>query len=323
VSALDAQVGAKKESVYGTPVVVDRFFEFNSESVTGKYGRVESNGLRPGRRHRSDTRFTTYIEGAEGDIKFEVGSKSFGFWLDLMVGGTVVTSGPTDSAYTHTAAGGSLLGKSFTGQIGRPLYDGSSVQAFTYPGGKVDSWELANDAEGNLMCTLGCDFQTETTATGLAVAAYPTGIETFSWVGATLTIGGTQVDVTDTTISQNNGLKRDRRYLRNNGLKKEPVEDDYRETQFSLSADFDSLTQRNRVASATAAGAIATMVARWEGKTLLGATTYPALVVTLNSRLDEFAANVDGPASLQQTLSGLALGSAAVSLAYTTLDATP
>lgn len=323
MSALDAQLGCKKESVYGTPVVVDRFFELVTEGIKTEYGRVESNGLRPGRRHRSDTRFTTYVAGAEGDLELEVGSKGFGFWLDLMVGGSVVTAGPTDSAYTHTAAGGSTLGKSFTCQVGRPFYDGASVQPFTFPGGKVTEWELANDAEGNLMCTLGCDFQTELTATGLAVASYPTGLETFSWVGGSVTIGGAQVDVTDVKISQNNGLKTDRRYIRNNPLKKEPTEDDYRETEFEITADFDSLAQRNRVASATAAGAIATLVARWEGKSLIGATAVPALVATLNARFDEFEANVDGPEAIDQMLSGMALGATAVSLAYTTTDAVP
>jgi hypothetical protein len=324
VSALDAQIGYAKESTYGTPVTVNRFSEFNKEEVTATYGRIESDGLRVGRRHRSDTRFATYVEGAAGDLEFEVGTKGFGFWLDLMLGGSIVTTGPTaDGAYTHSAAGGSLNGKAFTLQVGRPFYDGSSVQPFTYQGGKIGSWELSNDNSGLLICSLSCDFQSESTATALAAASYPTGVESMAWVGATVTIGGTQVDVTDLTIGHDNKLRTGRRYLRGNGLKKEPVREDFSETTFELSADFDSLAHRNRVAAATAAGTIATIVARWEGVSVIGGTTKPSLVATLNARFDAFEANVDGPAPLEQSLTGVALGASAVNLAYTSSDATP
>lgn len=322
MSALSAQLGFAEESTYGTSVTPNKFTEFNSESITATYGRIESDGLRPGRLYRSDSRFTTYVEGASGDIELEVGSKGFGIWLKHMLG-SISTGVLTDSTYTHTAVPGDLKGKSLTVQVGRPFYDESAVQPFTYLGGKITEWELSNSNDSNLMCALGMDFADEVTATALASATYPTGIETFSWVGGSVTIGGTAFDVTEASVSGSNNLNTDRRYLRNNTRKKEPIGDDYRGGEFSLTADFDSLTQRARVASATAAGAMAAVVLRWEGKTLAGATTYPSLTVTIQGRFDEFSANVGGPEAVTQELTGAYLGASAISVAYVSTDATP
>lgn len=319
MSALDAQVGAKTEVTYGTIITPTNFFDFNSESVTATYGRIESDSMRPGRQFRSDTRFTNYIEGASGDLELEVGSKGFGFWL-LHALGSVSTGALTDSTYTHTFTPANLNGKSFTAQIGRPFYTGSSVQPFTYSGGKVGSLGLANANDNNLMATLGLDFQNEATATALATASYPAGVESFSWVGGTVTIGGTQFDVMNAGVTIDNALDTDRRYLRANALKKEPQTNDYRGVEFSLEADFDSLTQQTRVAALTAAGSIATVVLRWQAASLAGATTYPSLTVTVNGRFDEFQANVGGPDSITQSLTGVGVGASAVSAAYVSTD---
>ena len=322
MSALDAQIGVAEETTFGTIATPVRFPELVSESITASYARVESNGLRPGRLYRSDSRFTTYIEGASGDLEFEVGSKGFGLFLKHMLG-DISTGALTDSTYTHTATPGNLTGLSMTDQIGRPFYDGSSVQPFTYAGGKVTSWELANSNDDNLMATLSMDFVTESTATALAAASYPTGLETFSWVGGSVSIGGTAFDVMEASVTGDNALNVERRYLRNNPAKKEQIGNDYRSGEFSLTADFDSLAQRNRVASATAAGAMAEVVLSWQGKTLVGATTYPSLTVTIQGRFDSFEANIDGPEAITQELSGVYLGSSAISIAYVTADATP
>lgn len=323
MSALDAQVGVGEESAFGTAVTPTRFPEFTSESITASYARVESNGLRPGRLYRSDSRFTTYIEGAEGDLEMEVGSQGFGIFLKHMLGSIATTAGAAGEVYTHTATPGSLTGKSLTVQVGRPFYDGSSVQPFTYSGGKVTAWELSNSNDGNLMASLSMDFANEDTATALATASYPTGLETFSWVGGTVSIGGASFDVMEASVSGENSLKTDRRYLRNNPAKKEQIGDDYRGGEFSLTADFDSLAQRNRVASATAAGAIAEVRLKWEGKSLAGTTTYPSLELVLNGRFDGFEANVDGPQAVTQEVTGTYLGASAISAIYKTIDATP
>lgn len=319
ISALNAQLGVAEEATYGTAVVPARFAEFDSENITATYGRIESNGLRPGRMYRSDTRFTTFPEGAAGDLTMEVGSKGFGLWLKHMLGSIAMTAGAAGEVNTFTASPATAP-LSLTVQVGRPFYDDSAVQAFTYAGGKVNSWELGNNVGQNLVAKLTMDFQSEDTATPLAAASYPAGIETLSWAGCSVTIGGTAFDAIDLKVTGDNVLKTDRRYLRNNPLKKLPIGDDFRKGAFDLKADFDSLTQRNRVAAATAAGTMAEVRARWDGKVLAGTSTYPSLEIVLQGRFDKFDANVGGPKAVEQNLSGEYLGASALSIVYKTID---
>lgn len=321
MSGLLAQLGVAEETGWGVAATPSRFLEFTSESITATYGRVESNGLRAGRLYRSQERFTTYPEGAGGDVELEVVSKGMGVLLKHMLG-AIATSGDATVGYTHTATPGPLTGQGLTVQVGRPFYDGSAVQPFTYVGGKITEWELANSAQENLTLKLTMDFADEVTATGLAAASYPTGLETFSWVGGSVTIAGTQFDVSEASVSGNNNAKTDRRYLRNNPRKKEPVGNDYREGEFSLTADFTDLAQRNRVAAATAAGALATIVLTWQGGTPFTGAVLPSLTATILGRFDTFEANVGGPESVEQKLGGVYLGPSAISLAYVTADVT-
>lgn len=319
MSALAAQIGIADETTFGTIATPTMFPEFVDESIKATYARIESNGLRAGRLYRSGTRFTTYQEGASGDINMEVGSKGFGKFLKHMLG-AVSSSAVVDSATTHTFTPGDLDSKSFTCQVGRPPFAGGPPVPFTYAGCSITEWELSNDNEGNLMAKTGVDAATEDTATALAAVSYPTGIETLSWAGALITIAGTQFDATNATITGNNGLATDRRFLRRNTAKKKQVRNDYAAGGFTLEGEFDSLTQRARVASATAAGAMAQIVCSWRGLTLIGTTTYPELKVTLNARFDEFEANVSGPEGIMQTLTGVYLDTNAISVDYVTTD---
>lgn len=324
MSALDAQVGVGVEVTPGTAVTPTRFAEFSSESIESTYARIESKGLRPGRQYRSDSRFTPYFESAAGDLELEVVSKGMGLFFKHMLGAAAAPVGPTDGTYSHVFTPGDLAGDSLTVQVGRPEYDGSSVLPFTYAGGKIATWELSNSNDSNLMLTLGMDFTSETTGTALATASYPTGVETLSWVGGSVSIGGVAFDLTsEVSVSGDNALDTDRRRLRNNTGKLEQIGNGYRSGEFSFTAEFDSLAQRNRVAAATAAGTMAEIVLTWQGKTYAAGTTYPSLTVTINARFDSFAANVSGPEALMQEVGGVYLGTDAIEIAYVTVDSTP
>lgn len=323
MSVVDHQLGVKDEVTYGTAVTVDKFFEFNSESITESWMRTEGDPLRKGAFFQREDRHTPYFGGAAGSIELDVMTKGFGFWLKHMLGG-VATGSLTDSTYTHTANTADLYGDSFTAQVGRPLHPSGTVQPFTFEGGKVTEWELANSVDGNLVCTLGCDFEQVATATALATASYPTGMENLTWAGGVVTIGGTQVPLTEVAFAGNNGLNVERRYIDGSTDKKEPT-GGRREVTFSCGADFAALTQRAYVAAATAAGNLAEVVAVWTGPTLAGTTTYPSLTVTAQVRLDEWAANADAPEGISQSLSGVVRGDGTddIEIAYVSTDATP
>lgn len=323
---LDHQIGFADESVYGTPVTVSRFFEYNSEGIAESEGRTEGDPLRVGTYARRSDRFTPYFAGAAGTVQLDVMSKGFGYFLKHMLG-TVATTGPAETVvYTHTGTVGELLGDYFTCQVNRPFHPSGTNQAFTYSGGKVTEWTLSNSVDGNLVLDLGMDFQQVATATALASASYPSGMDNLTWAGGVVTVGGTQFDVTEISVSGNNGLDVERRQIRGNTLKKEPTAG-RREITWSLSADFDSLTQRNRAHAAARADALASIVATWNGPTLAGTTLYPQYKVTIPAaRFDSWEAAAAGPDAISQSLSGVGLfdgTNSAISVAYQTVDTTP
>jgi hypothetical protein len=253
-------------------------------------------------------------------------TKGMGFWLKHMMGG-VATSGPSEtSVYTHTGSEGDLLGDSFTCQVNRPFNPSGTNQAFTYSGGKVAKWTLSNSVEGNLLLDLDLDFQKVATNVALATASYPASMEPLSWVGGIVSIGGSAYDVTEFSLEVDNGLNVDRRQIRGNALKKEPTAG-RRSGTFSLSADFDSLTQRNRAASDTRAGALATLTGVWKGPTLLGTTIYPEFSVSIAAaRFDEWSGAAEGTDAITQELTGAVRYDGTTSpvvVTYKSADVTP
>lgn len=329
MSGILSQFGVSAETTFGTTVAASRFFEFNKESVAGKYDRIESAGLRAATRVQRSDRWVVNPKGAAGSVDIEVQSKGFGFWLKQMMGqvssGTIV-----DSTYTHTGAVASLNGTSLSAQFGRPDIT-QTLRPFTYSGGKVLNFELANQADGLLICTLGLDFAVEaTTGTGayaLQTPSYPTSSQLMSYIAGSFQLGGTEVSIKDISIKGDNGLDDGRYFIRTLGGKKEQAENAMRKYTVDVTAEFESMTQYNAISSATAAGAMATLSARWQAPTLAGATTYPSLTAAATvARYDGSSPLVDGPKILEQKLSFTLLydgTNSPLSLLYTTTDTTP
>lgn len=324
MTTLNTQLGIVDESTYGTPVTVSRFYEYTSESIQLQTGRTESRGLRTGTRVMRSDRFEPYRIGAAGRVQLEVPTKGFGLMLKHMFG-TAAIGSVTDSNYTQTFTIGSLLGDFFTLQVARPFNPAGTVQPFTYHGGKVTDWTLSCDLDGFLTADIGLDFEDEDTSTSLATASYASDWRCFSFVGASATIGGSAIELKNFSVSMNNALNTDRRYLRASALKKEPVEDGMRSVEWSATADFSDLTQYNRFASATRAGALAAIVATFDGPVAHGGTTLPRLEVTIPAaRFDAVDVNVSGPEALMQDMSGVGLfdgTNSAVQVTYRTTDA--
>lgn len=319
---LDHQLGVVDEVTYGTLVTPTRFYEFDSESIEESEGRTEGDPLRAGFTKRND-RFTPYFQGAAGSVQLTALTKGFGFWLKHMLG-QVATTGPAETVvFTHTGTMADLLGKFFTLQLNRPFHPAGTNQPFTYKGGKIAEWTLSNSVDGDLMLDLGLDFQQVDTATALATASYPAGMETFSWAGGTLLVGGSAVDITEFSVKGNNNLDVERRFIRGNTDKKEPT-GGKREVEFSLSADFESMTQRNRAHATTRSAALATIVGTWVGPTLLGTTIKPTVEVTIPAgRFDAWKGAVGDDQGVKQELSGVGLydGSASpVTIVYKSAD---
>jgi hypothetical protein len=322
--------GIGSEITYGTAVNVNKFFEITKEDVKGNYARQQAAALSAAYVDRSD-RYAVAHKGASGTVDIEVLSKGFGNWLRFLTG-AVSTTGPTEtSAYTHTGTINNLYGDAFTCQIGRATLDGT-VKPWVYEGGKVTDFSFTNQVDQTLTCAIGMDFETESSPDSPA-GAYVlqtnvpvTGAEVLAWQGGTITIAGAAVDISEFSVKCDNGLNVDRFYINSAASKKEPTQDGKRAITFSVKTPYADNGFWKKVASATNAGAVATLSATWTGLTLLGTTIYPSLKIDIPvARFDQGGPNVDGPGMIDQTFTGVGLydgTNSAMTITYTSGDTT-
>jgi hypothetical protein len=326
VTTMLTQFGTANESTYGTVATPTRFFEFSDESIVADNQRAESEGMRVGLRTPRADRSEPFRVGASGSVNLDVTTKGFGFWLPHMLG-SIATAGPTDSNFTHTATEGALVGRFFTAQLGRPFVGTSTVQPFTYSGCKLTGWELAADLDGLLTCRLDIDARDEDTTTGLATASYPSDHRVFVWAGGSMTVGGSNVDISNFRVSADLGMDTNRRFMRSSVAKKEPLEDSMRSYEWSFTAEFDSITQFDRVRAANRAAMFAQIVATFDGPVAHGGTTLPRLQVTMpECRFDAGNPVVSGPGKIMVEFSGVARtpnSGSPMTITYRTTDTTP
>ena len=202
---IDGQVGIKKETTYGTPVTVDRFYEVLPDS-THDFDpmRIEGEGLKVGATHKRADRAVAGVGKGELTIKVELISKSLGVLLEAICGSAAITN---VSGATYQ-----ILGKadfttatrnSYTIQVGVPQSDASgTVSAFTYAGCVATGFEI--DAPDGGVPTLSVTFWSASlaTATALAAASYASSATMFaSGSGnAATTLGGTITAPTTTAL---------------------------------------------------------------------------------------------------------------------------
>src|SRR4051812_24135714 len=114
----DSFIGFAEESTYGTAVAPTRFVELVSESLAGKYERIESGGYRAGQKVLRKDRFEVNAKGAEGDVSLELMDQGYGFFFKHALG--AVSSGAAVGGFTpHTFTLADVKGKSLTAQAGR------------------------------------------------------------------------------------------------------------------------------------------------------------------------------------------------------------
>lgn len=320
-SGIAGQLGIKAESIYGTPVTVDRFYEFNSEGIAVDVADVFSRGIGTGRFQRSD-RFKSYIRGARGPINMDVLTKGFGLWFEHMLGQNTVTGAGADKTHTCIPDANALQGKSLTVQVGRPDVNGT-VRAYTYEGGKILDWELACALDEQLKLNVNMDFENVLTATALASASYPSAAEELVFSEGAFTIDGNTQFVKSFNLRGNNALNAERRAIGN--VKREPVANAEAVIDGSLEMEFEDLT---RYAAWVAGDVVADLVLLFESPTVIPTTsTEFALQVTLPAiKYMGETPMVGGPDIVMQNAPFKALYNGTdpiIELVYTTSDTAP
>lgn len=254
-SGIAAQIGFAAETTVGTRVTVSTFLPLVSESITRSDPRIESDGIRAGRLVMGSDEWAAGQISIGGDVGLELYTKSIRPVFLAAFGAEAVDNTTNGGTYTYTP--GDLFGKSLTTQVGRPDVSGT-VQPFTYGGCKVASWEIGCSA--GQIATLGLSLISclvdETTGVSLASASYASGLKSFDFAGATLTLGGSSFDVKQCTLSGDNALER--RFFNGSAFSKEPIQTGLRTYGGSLQAEFESLTAYNRFINGTEAALVAT-----------------------------------------------------------------
>lgn len=256
-SGLDAQIGFAEESVWGTPVTVTRFLEFNEEGLALEPTFLEPTGIRAGQKFKRVSRVRQSRRTVGGEVALEHATKGMGLmWKHALAS---ALSAPvqigTTTAYKQIHTPGGFLGKGLTIQVGRPEPSSGTVQPFTYSGCKVSEWEFSlSDGEVPTL-NLTFDGRDESTATALATASYLAGAEIFDFSQATLKLGGNPATasgettitggaaiatvVTELSISGETPMANERFGIGNAGLKSQQLENDTPTITGELSAEFN------------------------------------------------------------------------------------
>lgn len=190
-SGLSSTLGIATETTPGTPVVVSRFLEYDSETLQMKKHTVQGNGLRGGALLRRGSRRVMVAREAQGDITLDAPTTGLGLLLQHMLGSFATT--PTSlggGLYRQIHNIGPLQGKAFTTQIVKPDTSGVLTQeAFTYPGCKITDWDITVAQNGPAKLKLTLDALDEATpSNGFAAttlsSAVTAGAVSISTVGS-------------------------------------------------------------------------------------------------------------------------------------------
>lgn len=295
------QLGIAEETTFGTIATPTRFYEYGNASIQQAIERIEYLGLRPNRKVLGTTNSVPGKVSVGGAIEMPVMNKGMALWWKHILG-QIATSTPTGgtTARDHKATVGTLDGKSLTIQQGVPPTSGAA-QAFTWAGCKVNEWELTWDTDSQLMLNVTVDGISESTATGLASASYPSGLEPFAYTKGVLTVAGSSFDISQFSLSGNNSLATERYFIRSTtpASKKEQLEGGgIREYTGTLTCEFTDLTAYNRFVNHTTASVVLTAT----GSIIEGALNYTVEVTLPDVRFDGETPNVTGFEIVEQSL---------------------
>lgn len=192
--AIGAGIGSSlliaAETTPGTIVSPTRALEYNSETLGMEKVSVQGQGLRGGGLFPRSSRRSVVGRNAGGDTVMDLCGNGLGLVFESLMG-TSTSAVLTGSAYQQVHTPGTLNGISRTIQKLVPEMVTGTLKPFTYNGCKAVSWTInfAKDTVPTLSVTW--DAWDEVTTTAAGTPSYNTSTQVFSFLGSTLTLGGT------------------------------------------------------------------------------------------------------------------------------------
>lgn len=242
--------GLKKETTFGTAVVVNRFHLIDAnESLQATAQRIDYRGVGGGSGllQRADMD-TQVIRGAGGDVTLPVTIKSMGVLLQQIFGTSTSTQVSSTAEYTQahtpdTTAG--RIGVSATLQKQVAQRNGTVVP-FTYPGAKVQKASFSCSQDGYLMLTVTWLASTESQSSGGAYSAasvtFATANPPFNWTQGVISLNSVTTRRFRTwTLDLDWGLETDEFGL-GNVLRAEPTPNGEFAVSGTLDASFENTT---------------------------------------------------------------------------------
>jgi hypothetical protein len=315
-TGLDAQLGFKLETTWGTPVTVDKFVEFDTENLEWEPTYIEPTGLRVGTKYKRASRLVKSRESVTGGFELAFATRTMGTLLKAALGSSV--SSPTvvtGSAYKQVHNPGDFLTKSLTIQVGRPEPSGT-VRAHTYEGCKITSWEFSVADNEVAKFKVEVDGQTELTATALATASFASApvAEVFNFSNvSTFKLGGTVTGTTELSVASGtavtavvksfsikgeNGMATERFGLGNSGIKSEQLENDTPTITGSMTAEYDRTTFYDLFKANTTTA----IELKLEGSVISGSDKNTIHIIVPAAKFKKATPTVEGPDVVQATV---------------------
>jgi len=292
-SGIGSWLGIKKESVFGTAVTVDRFYEFNSEGTKYVKNTVVGQGLRNGGLvARANRRVVTTLAG-EGDFEVDMQTRGMGLLLSLATG-SVPTGTLANGAYTYLFTASDLIGDSFTTQVCVPQYGGTETYK-TLNGCKMTNFELSVGAGDIAKAKFSLDSRgfssgSSTSATVAYANIATSNLFHFAQGSITDNVSTTYANIKDFSLTIDNSLKTDRYNLGAGGSKAEQIINGFRTISGKVTAEFTDTVLLDKFIADTTAGLKLT----FEGATI--GTTTELLSITLPTcKFDGDSPMVSGP----------------------------
>lgn len=304
-SGIGAQWGYIAESVYGTAVTVDKFTDFNDESLNLNQTWTDPQGLAAGRLVPLASRMSQTTRDASGSISMDFATKSMGRLVRQMIGSPVSTATLiSGAAYKQAHTLGNAGGLSMTWQVGRPQPDGT-VKPFTFSGVKITGWEISSQTGELVKLSLDADAKDVVTATGLATASYVSGTEIFNHNQLVVKLGGTASTassivsisggvtastlVNGISVKGSNPMSTER--YGTNQTKGEPIQNGMLDCTIDLDGEF---TSQAEIYDVWRAGTITPVQLTWTGSTISGGA-YTLDIIASAAKFETVEVNVGGP----------------------------
>lgn len=319
-SGNDYRIALARETVYATRVAPARFITITGEDIAFTRERAFSESLGQGRWARPSILTT---RGGSGSISGEVPTTGFGFLLDALHGNAVtpVQQGVT-TAYLQTHTLDSPPTKSYSIQKQLPPVLTNTLLPIDYVGALFTGITIGWSAGGLLTYEMPCDVNDELTGQTLVTYVAPTAWSPFGYQGGSVTIGGVAEGniLGDGSLEIGASVRDDAYALGTSGTKAKPVENEKPSATMTFTADFNDLTNVNRVINNT----IATTILRFQGAVIAGTDEYSLEVEIPDCVFTSSSPAVDGPGPVQQevTITAASQTGAAPIIRYMSTDTT-